>query len=51
MGATPELTINLTLPNLPPGQYYLFVVANYDKTVNETNFNNNASGPWMVVIR
>lgn len=51
-GGTSDQPASIVLPaDLAPGDYFMIVVANYDKTVNETNFNNNASNPVPITIR
>ena len=50
MGGTSDVPFDIRLPtDLTPGNYYLIVVANYDRSVNETDFNNNASINFICV--
>ena len=53
-GATPNLVANVALPSsLAAGTYYMIVVANFDHTVNESNYSDNPSNslPITVVAR
>ncbi len=52
MGSTSAEPTGVVVPaDVMPGNYFMIVVANYDQSVNETNFNNNASNPAPITIR